>query len=80
MSIYPNPSNKEATVLLRSASETDRPIYLISSLGEVVAQSTMVMGHNQASINTSLLTEGIYIVQIPGGQKAHSVRKLLVVH
>jgi hypothetical protein len=59
LKIYPNPANETLYIASNDAAET---IEIVSLTGEVV--SSMMINSSITAINTSELTQGMYIVRI----------------
>lgn len=66
ISLYPNPSLNESTLLL-SASKNDKVVInTVNSLGKIVSTQTVntIVGENKIQLNTSSLPKGNYIVTV----------------
>ncbi len=78
--IYPNPANTTATVALRLSENQDVTIDILNVMGQVVystVEKNVAEGRSYHTINTSLLTNGIYTLRLSTGTNA--VTKNLVI-
>lgn len=77
--IYPNPASKQITVLF-DANKKDYSIELYNSAGQKVLTQTGKQGNafiGSASLNTSALANGIYLVKVKNGEGV-SMGKVMV--
>lgn len=77
ISFYPNPSNDYLNIIINTKNDTnesDLPVRIINSFGEIVLESTIEMNLANNRINLDGLPIGTYIIQC-----GNSVKKFAVV-
>lgn len=77
MSVYPNPSTAEATLLftLENGGNGVVEFYNISGRKmKVISVSSLVKGENKVGFNSSDLPQGTYIVRLVSGNEAYSTK------
>ena len=72
VSVYPNPSKSNATVVVDAKNNTT--IKVVDLKGQVVFETDVVAGLQAVSINTSDLNNGMYLVQVANGVTAKTER------
>lgn len=71
--MYPNPAGKVLSIRLE---ETFEKIEIVNALGVVVQKGAV--NDRQASIDTSRLPEGMYMLRVSKGNKKQLVKKLII--
>ncbi|MCU0360656.1 MAG: choice-of-anchor D domain-containing protein, partial [Bacteroidia bacterium] len=82
VSIYPNPSNNEATINIQLATPTKVSVNVYDITGAMVqsiSEKELQKGENQVVLNTASLSNGEYFVTLNTGNKLQTL-KLIVVH
>jgi hypothetical protein len=82
--IFPNPVHEELSVELPNEFltqyESTIPLSLFDAVGKIAFQSEFKKNQNKIKINTTEMTEGIYIVQIGDGKSGVVRKKVMIVH
>ncbi len=79
LTLYPNPVQKDATLRYISGSEGNITIRIVDANGRIsiTREEKVYMGLNSIKINSSLLKQGIYHIQVISADKKISVVKLV---
>lgn len=77
ISIYPQPAKDIVNISLSNYYEPTIHTVLFDVNGKIILQEDLVIHNNKSILNTSELTNGVYILQL--SSKNQSTRKLLVV-
>lgn len=66
ISVYPNPVSEQATVNVTSKDASVATIQILSITGQTIMQKQveLVQGENNFSVNTALLKQGVYILNV----------------
>jgi hypothetical protein len=80
INLFPNPANNDLNIQLPAGVTKNTPMQMIDTYGRTVVENSFAPGENNKVINTSELTEGVYIMQMstPDGKTAR--RKIMVIH
>jgi hypothetical protein len=79
-SVYPNPASDALNISFNAGTPELVKLKLINSLGNVVYNETLsITGKVNHTINTGILAEGMYFLNIQGKNKSHS-QKVIVQH
>jgi hypothetical protein len=78
-SIYPNPTNGEATLNIYLSDNTDVTFQVYNSLGSLVENRKEIgsVGENQYGINLTGQTAGIYFIKIVVGNQVFQTKLML---
>jgi hypothetical protein len=82
ISLFPNPSNNEATIKLNLDKNEKVAVTIFDVQGKVVGsviEKQLEKGEQTISLNTSTLSNGVYIVQFTAGGKSAKL-ELIVNH
>ncbi|MCC6838218.1 MAG: T9SS type A sorting domain-containing protein [Bacteroidia bacterium] len=76
LTIYPNPSNNEITIVFENASSVNTQITIQSVLGQTVYSESMraSIGKQTKTLDISSLQNGLYFVQLKAHDVVYSVR------
>lgn len=79
LNIYPNPFSNEATITFQTTEATDVVIEVTNMLGEIVKTDFVAnaYGVQNIIIDGSSLENGIYLVNVKGGDKVSTTRIVL---
>ncbi|MBY0434291.1 MAG: T9SS type A sorting domain-containing protein, partial [Cyclobacteriaceae bacterium] len=78
--VFPNPANKEFTILLPGELSRGASVRLIDQVGKTAVTSSLPERSKSKTINTQDLSPGMYILQIETGPGAVTRKKVMVVH
>lgn len=76
ISLYPNPANTNATLVLDAKSNADLTYTIYSMLGKQIETKNIEVsaGLNAISLNIENLNSGIYLVQVKNGSKSQTLK------
>lgn len=74
--IYPNPANDYLQVALNNSNEIISSITITDILGKTIMEQKNI-NSNQATINTSSLAKGMYLLKITSGTNTSLVKKMV---
>ncbi|MBS1490663.1 MAG: T9SS type A sorting domain-containing protein [Bacteroidetes bacterium] len=77
--IYPNPADREFTIVLPQAASQSMPVMLANQLGQLINVGAFGEGEQSKNISTQGLAEGVYILQL-GGSGSAVRQKVVVLH
>lgn len=77
VAVYPNPASTMVTIALNNATENIQSIDVYSMLGKKVVELNNITS-NQATLNTSSLAKGVYLVEINSNTNGKLVKKLVI--
>ena len=79
ISVYPNPANDRIDIKIQSIQEGQVVIRIIDPLGRIVFvdQKSTVSGSLEAHLNTSMLSSGLYNLQVIDGNRIHNARIII---
>ncbi|MDX2190600.1 MAG: T9SS type A sorting domain-containing protein [Bacteroidota bacterium] len=80
ITIFPNPSNDEVTVLYNIEPEKHITYTLYDQIGNQINKGQMQQGKKSFKINTSNIPGGLYFLKLENGGIVQSVKKITVVH
>jgi hypothetical protein len=63
-----------------SAEEFDSPVNVFSMTGEPVAQGVIVKGQNRVIIDTSILPNGLYLLEIRKKDGSSVMKRVVISH
>ncbi|TDP58690.1 T9SS-dependent choice-of-anchor J family protein [Flavobacterium dankookense] len=75
--IYPNPATSNVNIELNSSDENIHSIQVVDMLGKIVLNQQNITSNN-ITINTSLLSKGIYLIKINSENNNYLVEKLII--
>jgi Secretion system C-terminal sorting domain len=73
--IYPNPTSNQVVISVQNSTDTIETIRLMDVLGKVVLQKEVQQ--NQATLDLSKLSKGVYMVEIKTENQFTVVKKLV---
>jgi hypothetical protein len=80
LNIFPVPADKKLTLLYTAAASAKVEITLSNAYGqEMIKRESAFAGENKVSIETSNLTNGIYLLTLNSGTR-HITRKVVIDH
>lgn len=79
-SFYPNPTDKELTVLLEKPATVRTPIRLMDQLGKSLIDTHFEVGESKKRLDTQHLMEGLYLLIISDKRDFPFKQKVLIVH
>ena len=80
ISIFPNPADAQVTVELADPAEADLDIKVHDLLGVLKLSDGISESDWEATLNTSTLPNGIYIISIWEGETRLKAAQLLILH
>jgi hypothetical protein len=79
VTIYPSPSDMEATIALPNVVKNDRDVWLFDMFGKAYGTATIEKGKWKTAVSTKDLPQGMYIIEVNDGDRI-STSKVIVVH
>lgn len=80
VSLYPNPAKEETTVKFFSTATENTTIKLIDVTGKTILlqHHDVKQGENNITINTSMLSSGVYYIKLSASKTEYQTLKLLI--
>jgi hypothetical protein len=76
--LYPNPAQHQATVMLNNRAEHDMILQIFSNTGTLVYTARLYKGDHSVVIPVESLPDGLYMLRLHSGNKLLGIRKLIV--
>ena len=80
ISFFPNPAHHEINIQLPYVVLKNTPMQMFDTYGRAVAEKSFGPGEHTKSIDTSELTDGVYIIQLNSPAGGPIRRKIMVIH
>jgi len=78
--VYPNPASDRALIVFREFDSSELSLELLTWNGKVVAKDKILKGVNQYELNTSGLSNGVYLIRLSNSLNQYFTTKLVVLH
>ena len=75
--LFPNPTNDVVQIRLQNSNETLNAIVIYDLIGNIIQKVTQI-NSDQAQLNVSNLSKGIYLVEITTNNLYRSTQKLII--